>query len=77
MYRFPPLFVPKFSSHGNSKDKRPLFPTWPSTRDLIRSQCMEQEPKETIEYVSSQVGGVAQALGAGQLPRNEKQVMNM
>ena len=38
---------------------------------------MEQGPKETTEYVSSQVGGVAQALGAGQLPRNEKQVMNM
>ena len=38
---------------------------------------MEQGPKETIEYASSQVGGVAQALGAGQLPRSEKQVTNM
>lgn len=38
---------------------------------------MEQGPKETIEYVSSQVGGVTQALGPGQLPRSEKQVTIM
>ena len=38
---------------------------------------MEQGPKETLEYVSSQVGGVTQALGPGQLPQSEKQVTNM
>ena len=77
VYRFPPSFVPKISSHGNSKEKRPFYPTWPSTRDLIKSRCIKEGPKETIEHVSSQVGGVAQALGPGQLPRSEKQVTNM
>ena len=77
VYRFPPSFVPKISSHGNLKEKRPFYPTWPSTRDLSKSHCINEGPKETIEHVSSQVGGVAQALGPGQLPRSEKQVTNM
>ena len=77
VYRFPPSFVAKISSHGNSKDKRPFFPTWLSTRDLLRSHCIDQGPKETVEYISSQVGGVTQAVGPGQLPRSEKQVTSM
>ena len=77
VYRFPPSFVPKISSHGNSKDKRPFFPTWPSTLDLIKDHCLEEGPKATIDYVSSQVGGVTQAQGPGQLPRSEKQITNI
>ena len=77
VYRFPPSFVPKLSSHGNSNDKRPFFPTWPSTRNLIRSKCLEQGPKDVIESISFLVGGVTQAQGPGQLPRSERQVTNM
>ena len=73
----PPSFVPKLSSHGNSNDKRPFFPTWPSTRNLIRSKCLEQGPKDVIESISFLVGGVTQAQGPGQLPRSERQVTNM
>ena len=77
VYRFPPSFVPPLSSHHNSKEKRPLFPTWPSTRDLIKKLRLKQGPKETVERVSSEVGGVVEAAGPGQLPHSEKQVTNI
>ena len=77
VYRFPPSFVPRLSSHGNSKEKQPFFPTWPSTHDLIKKQYLKQGPKETVERVSSEVGGVVEAAGPGQLPRSEKQVTNI
>ena len=52
------------------------FPTWPSPRDLIK-ECLRQVPKETVERVYSEVGGMVEAAGPGQLPRSEKQVMNI
>ena len=43
---------------------------------LSEVSVWSKDPRKPLN-VSSQVGGVAQALGAGQLPRNEKQVTNM
>lgn len=77
VYHFPPSFVPTIASHGNSKDKKPFFPTWPSTRDLVKSQCLKMGPKDTIQHVTEEVGGVLQAIGPGQLPRSERQVTNI
>ena len=70
----PPSFVPTVVSHGNSKEKKPFFSTWPSTRDLINSECLKMGPKGTIEHVTEKVGGILKAVGPGQLPRSEKQV---
>ena len=73
----PSIICTTSSSHGNSKEKWPFFPTWPSTRDFIKKQCLKQGPEETVEHVSSEVGGVVEAAGPGQLPRSEKQVTNI
>ena len=77
VYRLPSGFVHTISSHGNSKDKKPFFPTWPSTRKLIENQCLKNGPKATIEHVSSEVGGMLESVAPGQLPRSEKQVTNI
>ena len=74
VYHFPPGFVPKLSGHGNSKDKKPFYPTWPSTMGRIKDECFRQGPKATVECLSSDVGGVVGATAPGQLPRSEKQV---
>ena len=77
VYRFPPSFKPTIVSHGNLKDKRPYYPTWPSTRELIKTHCKTYGPKATIEHVSQKVGGIMEAKGPGQLPRNERQITNI
>ena len=65
--------MPTISSHGNSKDKKPFFPTWPSTCDLIKSHC-SKGPKATLHQVSSEVEGLTDSAAPGELPRSEKQV---
>ena len=77
VYHFPPGFAPKIASHGNSRDKKPFYPTWPSTMDEIKKRCVKHGPKETVEHLSSAVGGVLSASASGELPRNEKQVTNL
>ena len=75
MYRLPSGFIPKLACHGNSsKDKKPFFATWPSTLDNIKTECLLQGPKSTIEAVCAKAGGILHATAPGQLPRSEKQV---
>ena len=31
VYHFPAGFTPTLASHGNAKEKKPYYPTWPST----------------------------------------------
>lgn len=75
-YRLDAGVVPILSPHGNAKELKPFHPTWPSTLQRVKEECSSQGPKETVERVSSQVGGVLLASAPGQLPRNEKQVAN-
>lgn len=77
VYQVPPGFTPKLASHGNSKNVRPFYPTWPSTLAEIKKECREQGSKATVEYVSSVAGRVIGASAPGQLPCDEKQVTNM
>jgi len=74
-YHIPPEFIPEIKSHGNSKSNQPFFPTWPSTKELIKQESEHGGPKETVAKVSAQVGGILKATCSGQLPRNERQVM--
>ena len=57
--------------HGNSKSKKPFFPTLPSTKELIAQQ--RSGPKETVSIVTAKVGGIVNARSASDLPRNERQ----
>ena len=74
-YRMPVNFIPKIKSHGNSKTGQPFFPTWPSTKTLIKCEGGSSGPKETVAKVSAMVGGISKASCSCQLPRNERQVM--
>ena len=76
-YQIPLGFVPIVASHGNAKEKKPYFATWPSTMDKLKGKCLQQGPKSTIEHVSSSFGGVTGALAPGQLPRNEMQITKL
>ena len=76
-YHIPLGFVPIVASHGNAKEKKPYFATWPSTMDKLKGKCLQQGPKSTIEHVSSSFGGVTGALAPGQLPRNEMQITKL
>ena len=43
----------------------------------MKKKCLKHGPKETVEHLSSVVGGVVNASAPGELPRNEKQVTNL
>ena len=76
VYRMRAGFIPTLSSHGNSKIAQPFLPTWPSTLNRIKEECISKGPKAVVEQVSSEVGGIICASEPGQLPRNELQVSN-
>lgn len=73
-YRIPSDFTPVVASHGNSKLKKPFFPTLPSTKKDIEVESSSHGPKTTVRIVSNQLGGVVDAKGPCELPRNERQV---
>lgn len=68
--------LPEAKCHGNSKDNVPFYPTWPSTKQKIKVECMSSGPKEAVSSISGDVGGVLLASAPELLPRNEKQVTN-
>ena len=57
-YYFPGSFIPSAQKHGNSKRDQPFFPTWPSTKETIKSECQTAGPKQAIHRVSEKVGGL-------------------
>ena len=73
-YRIPTGFVPSVTPHGNSKSKKPFYPTLPSTKLKIQSESKFRGPKSILNSVSNDVGGVIGAKGPCDLPRNERQV---
>ena len=76
VYHIPHGFTPTVKKHGNSKIDVPFHPTWPSTKQKIKEECITRGPKSTVAVVSATAGGVLKASAPGQLPRNEKQVTN-
>ena len=73
-YHMPSNFTPIVAPHGNSKTKKPFFPTLPSTKLEIESQSKSSGPKTTLSLVSEKLGGVVDADSPCELPRNERQV---
>lgn len=76
MYRIPPGFVPSIKTHGNSKSDVPFHPTWASTKQCIKNECLIQGPDSTVSTVSVSAGGIVGASAPGMLPRDAKQVSN-
>jgi hypothetical protein len=56
-YRLDAGLVPVLSSHGNSKQQKAFYPTWPSTIARLKEECSKKEPKGAVEAVSVEVGG--------------------
>ena len=72
-YRMPVNFTPEIKCHEICKTGRPFFPTWPSTKELIKSESGSSGPKETVAKISAKMDGISKASCSGQLPRNERQ----
>ena len=64
---------PRPQKHGIAKEDRPFFPTWASTKQLVKAECQASGPKEEIHRVSDKVGGLLSSSCPSQLPRNECQ----
>ena len=73
-YNIPRDFVKVVSSHGNSKERVPFYPTLPSTKLLMQSESQHSGPKRTISVVFDKFGGVIGASSSCELPRNERQI---
>lgn len=73
-YNIPVGFVKIVSSHGNSKQSSPFYPTLPSTKVMMKAEVQHSGPKQTVSVVSKKVGGGTGASSSGELPRNERQV---
>ena len=69
--------IPKAQKHGNAKMDDPFYPSWVSTKDLIKSECKTSGPKQTVHRVSDQVDGLLLSSCPGQLPRNERQIKHV
>lgn len=68
VYYLPKNFKPKPVPHGNSRGSKPFFSTLPSTMAMIKPECEKSGPKQVIQRVSSNMGGVLSATDMCQLP---------
>lgn len=46
VYHFPPGKIPKAQKHGNANVNDPFYPSWASTKELIKSECRTSGPKQ-------------------------------
>ena len=76
VYRIPPGYVPAVKKHGNSKVDLPFHPTWPSTKQRIKEECILHGPDNTVSLITAEQGGILNASASGMLPRDAKQVSN-
>ena len=74
--RIPAGFVPAVKKHGNSKGETPFHPTWTSTRQRIKEECILLGPDGTVSHITAEQGGILKASAPGKLPRDAKQVSN-
>ena len=63
--------------HGNSRSSLPFIRTTPSTLGKLKESCKKKSPKELINSVTKEKGGIQKLKAAGDIPRNSKQVYNM
>ena len=74
VYYLPLGFKPTIVPHGNSKSSNPFYPTLPSTKERIPSECQTSGPKEVVASLSLESEGIIDVSYPGELPRDEQQV---
>jgi hypothetical protein len=62
--------------HGNSKSDRPFFRTSSTTGKHIQELSKQTKPKEVVEILTKEQGGVTNLQSYGMVPRDRKQVVN-
>ena len=63
--------------HGNAKYGRPYVRTAASTLQSMKKEATIHKPKQVVESVYAECGGVVSAGSLGELPRDRKQVQNI
>eukprot|EP00112_Aurelia_sp_Birch-Aquarium-sp1_P008983 Seg2006.2 transcript_id=Seg2006.2/GoldUCD/mRNA.D3Y31 product="hypothetical protein" protein_id=Seg2006.2/GoldUCD/D3Y31 len=63
-------------SHGNSKTGEPYIPTFKSVLRNIKEQAPSTRPKQIINRIIKDAGGVFEMESASSVPRNRRQVYN-
>jgi hypothetical protein len=63
--------------HGNSKSNKAYRRTRQSTKNLLKKELETTNPKEAVDKVFIQKGGLIEAQSAGELPRGRVQAYNM
>ena len=63
--------------HGNSKQTYSYCRTSPSTMLMLKEECKDAGPKDTVHNVYEKQGGILSAKNLGELPRNRTQVANV
>ena len=48
VYRIPTGFTHNVKKHGNSKSATPFHPTWTSTKQRIKEECLVEGPKAIV-----------------------------
>ena len=65
-------------SHGNSKKRKQSFcRTHPSTMKALKEEAQIYPPKQAVNVVYEEKGGMMGAKSLGELPRNRDQVSNI
>lgn len=72
---YPIFHAPHRKSNGSTPYKR----TKPSTIQRLKEVCKEgkENPKQMLENVDSEMGGIEESCSSSCLPRNKQQVQNL
>ena len=63
--------------HGNAKSNKPYRRTRESTKNMIKEELEHCDPKEAVNKVFEERGGMISAQSAGELPRGRTQAYNI
>ena len=63
-------------SHGNSKTGEPYIPTFKSVLQNIKDQAPSKRPKQIINNIIKDAGGMFEMESVSSVPRNRRQVYN-
>ena len=63
--------------HGNSKSNSSYRRTKESTKNLLKAELVHDSPKDAIDKVYNDKGGIINAQSVGDLPRNRTQAYNI
>ena len=58
------------------QSEAPFHPTWPSTKQRVKEECLKHGPDNVVYSISAEAGGIVGASAPGKLPQDAQQVSN-